>query len=92
MAQSARIEGVVILEATVGERGRVTDVRALRSHPILETAAMRAVERWRYEPLVVNGEPTPFVLIVTVSFTPGRSLTAPRQNSRWGAVIASQTV
>jgi TonB family protein len=71
IAQSARIQGMVILEASVDERGRVTDVRALRSHPVLEGSAIRAVEQWRYQPLVLNGVPTPFILTVTVSFSLG---------------------
>jgi protein TonB len=69
LAQRAQIQGVVILEATVDERGRVTDVNTLRSHPVLRNAAVRAVRQWRYRPLVLNGLATPFVLTVTVSFT-----------------------
>jgi hypothetical protein len=29
---------------------------------------MDAVAQWEYEPLVLNGEPQPFILTVTVSF------------------------
>ena len=29
---------------------------------------MDALKQWRYEPLVFNGRPTPFVLTVTLSF------------------------
>jgi protein TonB len=68
MAQTAQIEGVVILEATVNRDGRVEDLRVLRSHNLLEGAAREAVMQWRYEPLLLNGNPTPFVLTVTVSF------------------------
>jgi TonB family protein len=67
-AQRAKIEGTVILEATVGPRGRVRDVRVLRSHPLLAPSAVQAVRRWEYEPLILNGKPTPFVLTVTVSY------------------------
>jgi protein TonB len=66
-AQRAKIEGTVILEATVGPRGHVRDVRVLRSHPLLAPSAVEAVKRWEYEPLILNGKPTPFVLTVTVS-------------------------
>ena len=40
----------------------------LRSHALLEHAAIEAVQHWAYEPLLLNGEPVPFVLTVTVSF------------------------
>ena len=69
VAQQAQIEGVVILEATVGRDGRVDGVTVLRSHSVLDAAAIAAVEQWVYEPLLLNGEPQPFVLTVTVSFS-----------------------
>ena len=72
IAARAQIEGVVILEARVDETGAVKDARVLRSHGLLDEAAVRAVEQWRYEPLLFNGKPTPFVLTVTVSFGLGR--------------------
>jgi protein TonB len=68
IAVSGKIEGVVILEATVDERGAVEDVRVLRSHPLLDRAAVDAVKQWRYKPLQLNGRATPFILTVTVSF------------------------
>ena len=69
MAVAAQIEGMVILEATVDEAGAVTDTRVLRSHSVLDQAAVDAVEQWRYEPLRLNGKAQPFVLTVTVSFS-----------------------
>ena len=72
IAVNAQIEGMVILEATVDHAGAVRDARVLRSHGVLDAAAVRAVEQWRYEPLLLNGTPTPFVLTVTVSFSLGR--------------------
>jgi protein TonB len=72
IAVNAQIEGMVILEATVDDTGHVRDARVLRSHGILDEPAIRAVEQWRYEPLLLNGTPSPFVLTVTVSFSLGR--------------------
>jgi protein TonB len=69
LAVRAHIQGVVILEATVGEDGDVAEVRVLRSpSPILDRAAEAAVRQWRYSPVVLNGTPVPFVLTVTLSF------------------------
>jgi protein TonB len=72
IAVSAMIEGVVILEATVDHTGVVRDARVLRSKGVLDAAAVSAVEQWRYEPLLLNGTATPFVLTVTVSFSLAR--------------------
>ena len=55
IAVSALIEGMVILEATVDHTGAVKDARVLRSHGVLDEAAVHAVEQWRYEPLLLNG-------------------------------------
>jgi protein TonB len=68
VANDARVHGVVILEAVVNPQGRVATVRVLRSHPLLQDAAVAAVRQWRYAPLLLNGTPTPFVLTVTVAF------------------------
>ncbi len=68
LAAKARIQGTVILEATVDEEGRVHDVRVLRSIPFLDEPALEAVRQWRYSPLMLNGEAQPFILTVIVSF------------------------
>jgi len=56
-AQAARIEGVVILEATTDIYGRVQSVRVIHSVPLLDQAAIEAVSQWVYEPMVINGRP-----------------------------------
>ena len=66
---SAKIQGVVVLEATVGRDGRVEDVRVLRSVPLLDKAATDAVLQWRYAPLLLNGKAERFILTVTLTFS-----------------------
>jgi periplasmic protein TonB len=68
-AVRAQVQGTVILEAVVDRNGRVEDVRVLRSIPLLDSAAVAAVRKWRYSPLLLNGQPERFVLTVTVSFS-----------------------
>jgi periplasmic protein TonB len=68
LARRARLSGLVILEATVDPQGRVTAVKVLRGQPLLDEPAVEAVRQWRYQPLLLNGIPTPFILTVTVSF------------------------
>ena len=69
MAVAAKVTGMVILEATVSETGRVTHVTVLRSIPVLDNAAISAVKQWRYQPLLLNGAPYPFILTVTLTFS-----------------------
>jgi protein TonB len=68
LARLAHVEGVVILEAVIGEDGAVRDVRVLRSIQLLDDAAMEAVRQWRFTPTLLNGEPVPVVMTVTVAF------------------------
>ena len=67
-AVAARVQGTVVVEATVDERGHVTDTRVLRSIAALDQAAIEAVMQWRYSPLHVNDQPVQFILTVHVSF------------------------
>jgi protein TonB len=69
LALAARKEGIVILEAEIGEDGRVRNTRLLRSIPLLDEAAIEAVRQWRFTPTLLNGEPVPVVMTVTVAFT-----------------------
>jgi periplasmic protein TonB len=68
IAREARVQGVVILEATTDIYGHVTSVRVLRSIPLLDEAAVTAVRQWVYEPLMINGRPRPVAFTVTVRF------------------------
>jgi protein TonB len=69
IAVSARIRGVVIVEATVDKDGRVSDVKVLRTaNRLLDDAAITAVKQWQYRPLILNGLPEQFVLTVVLTF------------------------
>jgi protein TonB len=68
IARSNKVEGVVILEAIIGADGRVAGARVLRSNPLLEQAALAAVRAWEYTPTLLNGQPTPVIMTVTVVF------------------------
>jgi protein TonB len=68
MAKQARVEGTVILEATINPQGRVADVKVLRGIPLLDNAAVNAVREWTYSPTLLNGVPVAVVMTVTVNF------------------------
>ena len=67
--KSARVSGVVIIEATIGTDGRVKDAKVLRSIPLLDQAALDAVKQWQYSPTLLNGVPVSVIMTVTVNFT-----------------------
>jgi protein TonB len=68
LAQKAGVEGTVVLEAILDERGRVQSVRVVQSKPLLDAAAVRAVEGWRYSPTTLNGVPVPVLMTITITF------------------------
>jgi protein TonB len=68
IARAARVEGIVVLEAVIADDGTVREVRVLRSIPLLDAAAVDAVRQWRFTPTLLNGEPVPVVMTVTVGF------------------------
>jgi len=69
MAQSARVAGVVTIEATIGPDGKVIDAKVVRSIPLLDQAALDAVRQWEYTPTLLNGVPVPVLVTVTINFT-----------------------
>ena len=69
IAQSARVQGVVIIEATIGPNGAVQEAKVLRSIPLLDQAALDAVRQWQFTPTLLNGVPVPVIMTVTVNFT-----------------------
>jgi len=68
LARRAGVQGTVILEAILDATGRVESVRVLRSQPLLDDAAIRAVRQWRYSPTELNGVPVPVLMTITVNF------------------------
>jgi protein TonB len=68
-ALQARIQGIVIIEATIGSNGTVRNTRVLRSVPMLDEAALDAVRQWEYAPTLLNGVAMPVIMTVTVNFS-----------------------
>ncbi len=66
--ENARIQGRVILEMNVDERGTVGAIRVLRSIPPLDPAAVDAVQQWEYEPARRGGITVPFLLTAQLNF------------------------
>jgi TonB family protein len=69
--RAAGRDGVVSLDAIIGEDGAVTSVRVLSGdvHPDFAIAAVDAVRQWRFSPTLLNGRPIEVVMTVTVGFS-----------------------
>ena len=68
-ARRARIQGVVVLECTIGKDGRVQQVKVLRGLPLgLTESAEDAVRKRKFEASTLNGKPVEVLYILTVRF------------------------
>jgi protein TonB len=67
-ARAIRLQGTVVLDCTIGTDGRITDVRVVQGSPLLEGAAVAAVQQWIYTPTKLNGQPVAVIMTVTVRF------------------------
>lgn len=69
LARQARIQGTVVLQATISKEGNVENLQLVSGHPMLAPAAIEAVKQWRYKPYLLNGEPVEVETQVQVNFT-----------------------
>jgi protein TonB len=68
LARQARVEGDVVLDATLDSHGAVVDLSVTSGPQLLYTAALQTVRTWKYEPTYLNGEPVPVKMEVIVHF------------------------
>jgi TonB family protein len=67
-ARQLRLQGNVILEATITVQGQVEDLKLISGPALLAKAAINAVGKWRYTPYLLNGQPVTKQIRITVSF------------------------
>lgn len=71
LAKETRISGKVVIDCVIDEHGDITQMKVVSGHPFLVTAALHAVEQWKYQPTLLNGRPIAVSMIVTVTFVLG---------------------
>jgi len=69
IARQTKIQGVVVIDAILDEKGNVVEAKVVSGHPLLIQAALDTVRDWKYEPTYLNNEPISIELIVNVTFT-----------------------
>lgn len=71
IARAARVEGTVVLAAVISKNGVIENLRVVSGNPMLQQAALAAVEQWRYRPYMLNGDPVAVETTVNVIFSLG---------------------
>jgi hypothetical protein len=64
------ITGIVILEVSVSPAGAAQNGQTAVDKPPLTEAAATAVKNWKYEPAMLDGQPVPGIVDVSVVFNP----------------------
>jgi protein TonB len=54
-AKSQGIEGVVMVRYVIGEDGSTRSIKAVKGPPELQAACVEAVQKWRFQPILVDG-------------------------------------
>jgi TonB family protein len=69
-ALSQRVSGAVTVEYTVDSNGDPRDVRVIEATPpgVFDKAAVTAVKRWHYEPVMANGAPIEVPVRTSIRF------------------------
>jgi TonB family protein len=69
-AKTDRLSGKVVLDAIIGKDGTVENIKVQQSlREDCDRAAIDAVRQWKYEPVMLNGEPTEVETSITVTFS-----------------------
>jgi len=67
-ARTARVDGTVVLHATISKAGTIENVSVISGPPMLRQAAIDAVKMWRYKPYLLDNEPVEVETTVNVIF------------------------
>ena len=69
LAQQARIQGVVKIDAIIDKDGNVVKEQVMSGPALLIAAALEAVKGWKYQPTYLNGVAWPIEITINVSFS-----------------------
>jgi protein TonB len=68
MAKQFKVEGVVELEALVGENGKVEKVSIVSGNALLTRPASDALKLWKFTPFTQDGKPVKALAPITFTF------------------------
>lgn len=68
VARQAHVQGTVVIEAIIDDKGNVTQVKAVSGPALLMSAALKAVSERKYQPTMLDGQPVSIRFDVKVDF------------------------
>jgi protein TonB len=67
-ARDARLQGTVQISAAIGTDGVPRSLARVSGNSALADMAIEAVRKWRYQPALLNGQPTEAHTAITFNF------------------------
>ena len=71
IAKTAHVEGTVVVEAVISRTGTIESLHVVSGPPMLQRAAIDAIQAARYQPYRLNGVPTEVQTTFNVNFRMG---------------------
>jgi protein TonB len=68
IAKAAMVSGPVVLQVNIGTDGHFIAARVLSGPPMLQQAAVEAVKKCSFKPMVQNGEAVQMTTTITIPF------------------------
>jgi protein TonB len=68
IAKQLKVEGMVELEALIGENGKVEKVNILSGNAMLTRAGADALRQWKFTPFTEDGKPVKALAPMTFAF------------------------
>jgi protein TonB len=68
IARLSRTEGMVIIQAIISKSGRIESAHVVSGNPMLQSAALQAVREARYQPFLLNNQPTEVETTISINF------------------------
>jgi protein TonB len=69
IGHAMRVSGTVVLAATISKTGTIENLHVVSGPPVLQQAALDAVQTWLYRPYLLDGEPVEVETTINVVFT-----------------------
>jgi protein TonB len=69
LGKATRVQGTVKIQAVIAADGSIGNLKVMSGPPLLISAAMEAVSRWRYQPTLLSGKAVEVITEIDVVFT-----------------------